>query len=173
MTSAEMKKLEQLRPGSRPIFEALIRAMLRRGYDVCIGTVWRPLDVQAAALASGHSTNKVGWHNFVRVDEHGKKVPASRAIDFRRRLPSGAMDTTTSGPEDFWRALYEEATALGLRSLAYRAGAPRWTKLLLNGRRGTRATSRIAATTRRSRRRCAPKRPSYSADREATRISPR
>lgn len=135
MTSAELAKLDELRPGSRPLFEALIRGMQRRGFDPFIGTVWRPEKAQAAAIAAGTTSagQVLSWHMLTRLDD-GKRVPASRAIDFRRRLPNGRMDTTTSGPEDFWRALYEEATALGLRSLAYREGAPRWRKLLLNGR---------------------------------------
>lgn len=121
MTSAELARLDQLRPESRPKFEALIRAMQRRGYDPFIGDVLRTPAQQQAAIANGTTSahQTLSWHFL------------GRAVDFRRRLADGSMDQTTSGPDDFWRALYEEATALELRSLAYHADG---SKVLLNGR---------------------------------------
>jgi hypothetical protein len=120
VTPAEIAHLDELCTSSRPKFEALIAAMLARGYDVCIGQIRRTKAQQDAARAAGTTSKsqKLSWHFL------------GRAIDFRRRLPDGSADKTTSGPDDFWRALYEEATRLGLRSLAYH---PDGSKLLLNG----------------------------------------
>jgi hypothetical protein len=72
--------------------------------------------VISAGTTSKHQ--KLTWHFL------------GRAVDFRRRLPIGGKDMSTGGPDDFWRALYQEAIKLGLRSLAYRNDG---SKLLLNG----------------------------------------
>lgn len=120
MTPAELARLDELRPEARPWFEALIRAMQTRGYAPFIGCVLRTPKQQRQAIADGTTSAHqfMSWHFL------------GRAVDFRRRLPDGTEDTTTSGPGDFWRALYEEATALGLRSLAYHSDG---SKVLLNG----------------------------------------
>jgi hypothetical protein len=120
MTAAEAKHLDGLRPTSRPKFDALIAAMIVRGFDPYVGQVLRTMTEQDEARVAGTTSKgqKLSWHMI------------GRAVDFRRRLPDGSEDKTTSGPDDFWRALYEEATKLGLRSLAYH---PDGTKLLLNG----------------------------------------
>lgn len=121
MTSAELARLDESRPEARPWFEALIRAMQARGFDPFIGCVLRTPKQQRQAVVDGTTSAHqfLSWHFL------------GRAVDFRRRLPNGTEDTTTSGPDDFWRALYEEATALGLRSLAYHADG---SKVLLNGK---------------------------------------
>lgn len=120
MTSAELARLDQLRPEARPFFEALLRAMQSRGYDPFVGQVLRTPAQQQAAIASGATSKHqtLSWHFL------------GRAVDFRRRLANGGEDQTTSGPDDFWRALSEEAEKCGLRSLAYH---PDGTKILLNG----------------------------------------
>jgi hypothetical protein len=119
--TSELARLDELCPTSRPKFDALIAAMLARGYVCRIGQVRRSKAQQAAAIAAGTTSKnqKLSWHFL------------GRAVDFRRELPDGSMDQTTSGPDDFWRALYAEATKLGLRSLAYH---PDGSKLLLNGK---------------------------------------
>lgn len=120
MTSSELARLDELRPEARPYFEALLRAMQARGYDPFIGCVLRTPKQQRQAIVDGTTSAHqfLSWHFL------------GRAVDFRRRLPDGTEDQTTNGPGDFWRALYEEATALELRSLAYH---PDGSKVLLNG----------------------------------------
>lgn len=121
MTSAELARLDELAPVARPWFEALIRAMQARGYDPFIGQVLRTPAEQVNAILAGTTSRhqRLSWHFL------------GRAVDFRRRLAGGTCDTTTSGPDDFWRALYDEATRIpGMRSLAYHGDG---SKLLLNG----------------------------------------
>lgn len=125
-----MARLDQLAPAARPWFEALIRAMQADGYSPFIGQVHRSPAQQRQAIADGATSahQVLSWHGLVAPDG----TPASRAVDFRRRLLDGGEDPTTSGPDDFWRALYKHATAIpGMRSLAYRADG---SKLLLNGK---------------------------------------
>lgn len=122
MTSAELARLDQLRPEARPYFEALNRAMLARGYDPFIGQVHRSRKQQHQAQTDGTTSaaQDISWHEL------------DRAVDYRRRLPDGSCDPTTSGPDDFWRALSEEAAKIpGMRNLAYR---PDGSKRLLNGK---------------------------------------
>lgn len=94
--------------------------MKARGYDPYVGQVLRSVLQQQNAIAAGTTSKHqtLSWHFL------------GRAVDFRRRKPDGTEDPTTGGPDDFWRALFEEATKLGLRSLAYHADG---TKFLLNG----------------------------------------
>lgn len=122
MTSAELARLDQLRPEARPWFEALNRAMQARGYDPFIGQVHREPAQQAQAQADGTTSagQGISWHEL------------DLAVDYRRRLPDGTEDLTTGGPDDFWRALSEEAAKIpGMRCLAYR---PDGSKRLLNGK---------------------------------------
>lgn len=117
----ELARLDQLRPEARPQFDALIAAMEARGYLPYVGQVLRTPAQQQQAIAAGTTSKhqKLSWH-FLR-----------RAVDFRRRRMDGTEDLTTGGPDDFWRALYEEATKIpGMRSLAYH---PNGSQLLLNG----------------------------------------
>jgi hypothetical protein len=121
VTSAELARLDQLCAAARPWFTALIQAMQSHGYDPFIGQVLRTPAQQQQAIAAGTTSKHqiLSWHFL------------GRAVDFRRRLPGGTEDQTTSGPDDFWRTLYEEASAIpGMRSLAYNADG---SKLLLNG----------------------------------------
>lgn len=94
--------------------------MISRGFRPYCGQALRTPRQQQAAIAAGTTSKgqKLSWHFL------------GRAVDFRRRHPDGTEDTTTGGNDDFWRALYLEATNLGLRSLAYHADG---TKFLLNG----------------------------------------
>lgn len=122
MTSAELARLDQLCPAARPWFEALIRAMQTRGYDPFVGQVGRTPAQQRQAIVDGTTSAHqfLSWH-FI-----------GRAVDFRRRLPDGTEDQTTSGPDDFWRALGKEAGKIpGMRSLAYHGDG---SKVLLNGK---------------------------------------
>lgn len=95
--------------------------MQARGYDPFIGQVLRTPAQQQVAIAGGTTSKHqtLSWHFL------------GRAIDFRRRLDNGGEDMSTGGPDDFWRALYDEATKIpGMRSLAYHSDG---SKLLLNG----------------------------------------
>lgn len=122
VTSAELARLDQLRPVARPWFVGLHQAMLARGYDMFVGQVHREPRQQRQAQADGTTSaaQDISWHEL------------DLAVDWRRRLPDGTEDLTTSGPEDFWRALSEESAKIpGMRNLAYR---PDGSKRLLNGK---------------------------------------
>jgi hypothetical protein len=135
VTSADLARLDELAPAARPWFEALIRGMQRRGFDPYIGTVWRSPMQQLRAIVNGTTSKRqaLSWHMLSEIDKKtGDPIPRSRAVDFRRRLEDGTRDPTTTGPDDFWRALYAESAAIpGMRCLAYK---PDGSRLLLNGK---------------------------------------
>lgn len=120
MTPGELARLGTLRDPCRVRVLAVLAAMIARGFDPYVGQSRRTRAQQLAAIERG--TTSVGqvwsWHHL------------DLAVDIRRRLPGGGPDPTTSGPEDFWRALYEEASRRDLRCLAYKPG-PGWRKLLI------------------------------------------
>lgn len=121
LSNAERAKIDQLIPSAKEAHVALIGAMVARGLLPAIGQVDRcpaqQHEAQAAGTTSAHQD--ISWHEL------------DRAVDYRARLASGAMDTTTKN-EAFFRALYEEACKIdGLRSLAYE---PDGSKKLLNGK---------------------------------------
>lgn len=120
LTFGELQRLDALEPDTKRKMSAVISAMEARGFTVYVGQTLRTVAEQQAAQAAGTTSKgqNLSWHFL------------GRAVDFRRRLPDGTEDQTTGGPDDFWRALYEEAGNAGCRSLAYH---PDGTKLLLNG----------------------------------------
>jgi hypothetical protein len=117
----EQQRLDALVPEARQAFDQLIQAMATRGMEPYVGQVYRDPQQQAQAQKDGTTskTQSISWHEL------------RRAVDFRAKLPDGTEDLTTNN-EQFFRALYEEATKIpGLRSLAYRDDG---SKLLLNGK---------------------------------------
>lgn len=125
MTLAELDRLELLIPEARWRVERLIQAMAAEGWDVYVGRTQGSPAQTAAAVAAGRAGKnmKHDWHEL------------RRAADLRRRKATGGPNFDTSpASEPFWRALYKHATALGLRSLAYR---PDGTKFLIEGSKGT------------------------------------
>ncbi|MEP6651806.1 MAG: hypothetical protein ABJA82_00515 [Myxococcales bacterium] len=125
MTTAELSRLELLIPECRWRVERLIQNMQARGYDVFVGRTLGTSADTAKAVAAGRASPgmKVDWHEL------------GRAVDLRRRSANGGPSFDQSpASEPFWRALYDEATALGLRSLAYREDG---SKLLIKTAHGT------------------------------------
>ena len=124
LTPSEEARLELCHPDAKLRFTAIAAAMWYRGLPVYIGETGRTDAEQAAAVAAGHSSEHQvhSWHTL--------RPP--RACDFRKRLSGNRADPTTND-EAFFRALYEEATIAGCRSLAFRADG---TKLLLQTTHG-------------------------------------
>ncbi|HET7037173.1 MAG TPA: hypothetical protein VFI42_15920 [Thermomicrobiaceae bacterium] len=124
MTTAELDRLALLHPEALWRVERVIQRMAARGFDVYVGrTLGTAADV-AAAVAAGRAAKgmKVDWHML------------RRAADLRQRKKDGGPNFDQSAAsEPFWRALYEEATAMGLRSLAYH---PDGTKFIIQTSKG-------------------------------------
>lgn len=125
MTDGEKLRLSQLTSETRELVEKLLAAMGARGYAVYVGSTRRTQVEQDAAIARGTTSakQKQSWHFL------------GRAADLRKRLPDGKPDETTKD-EAFFMALYEEATALGLRSLAYHVVGGQLVKLLITTEHG-------------------------------------
>lgn len=126
MTDAEKFRLSLLTPDLRVRAEGIIQRLIDRGYpEPYVGSTLRTPAEQREAIARGTTgrKQKLSWHLL------------HRAVDFRYRLATGAPDMTTE-QVPFFLALWEEATAIGCRSLAYvadHAGHP--VKLYINGGR--------------------------------------
>jgi hypothetical protein len=118
-------RLGYLEPETRKRAVGVMGRMLMRGHKVGVGSTLRQVDEQREALARGTTSSGqiLTWHFL------------GRAVDFRRRLPDGSLDQTTSGDETFWRDLFECATEEGLRSLAYEQGAPVWKKKYIGAKK--------------------------------------
>jgi hypothetical protein len=125
MTQAERDRLDQLTPETKRRVELVMLAMLARGFDVFVGRTLGTAADTARAVATGHASKnmKHDWHEL------------GRAADLRQRAKSGGPSFDQSpASEPFWRALYEEATRVGLRSLAYRTDG---SKLLIKTTKGS------------------------------------
>lgn len=124
LTPGELARLQRLTAETRERIWRVIDDMAARGFDVYVGSTARTAEEVAKAVAEGRASKGMthDWHML------------GRAADLRRRKPDGGVNFD-QGPasEPFWRALYEVATAHGLRSLAYR---PDGSKLIIHGARG-------------------------------------
>lgn len=124
MSDAEKFRLSLLTPATRARAEAIIQRMYDRGFPrPYVGSTFRTPEEQREAVTRGTTGRKqmLSWHLI------------KRAVDFRYRLANGEADPTTH-QENFFLALWQEATALGCRSLGYvkdHAGHP--VKFYING----------------------------------------
>lgn len=114
MTAAETGRLALLIPECGRRVQQVIAAMGARGFAVYVGQTMRSQAEQAAAQARGttSASQSRSWHQL------------GRAADLRKRNLDGSVDESTHD-ETFFKALFEEATAAGLRSLAYREDGSR------------------------------------------------
>lgn len=114
MTPVEIFRLTQLTPETRERVQQLIDAMTARGLDVYVGQTLRTQAQQHEAQARGttSATQSRSWHQL------------GRAADLRKRNADGTVDESTHD-EGFFQALFDEATKVGLRSLAFRADGSR------------------------------------------------
>ncbi len=114
MTSGEIFRLTQLIPEARERVQQLLDAMAALGHDVYVGQTLRTQAEQSAAQARGTTSvnQDRSWHQL------------GRAADLRKRLPDGSVDESTHD-EEFFRALFDEAQKVGLRSLAFREDGSR------------------------------------------------
>lgn len=136
MTPAEHARIALLVPPFQARVKAICQRMVERGYpEPYIGQTARSYLEQQAALARGTTSSgqKWSWH-FIFMKGQKCYDEGARAVDFRYRLEHDKPDPTTQH-EDFFRALYEEATWAGCRSLAYKPDEHGLTKLYLNGGR--------------------------------------
>lgn len=126
MTTAELDRMELLIPDARWRVYRVIQNMAERGFDVFVGATGRSLaEVEAARLAGRSSATQTrSWHEL------------GRAADLRPRKATGGPNYDTgSDSYPFWRALQDEAEAVGLRCLAYR---PDGAQLLISTVKGKR-----------------------------------
>lgn len=88
--------------------------MEARGLKVYVGQTMRSQAEQAAAQVRGTTSIHQGrsWHQL------------GRAADLRKVFDDGTVDESTHD-ETFFQALFDEATAVGLRSLAFREDGSR------------------------------------------------
>src|SRR5882757_3873797 len=114
MTNGEIYRLTQLTAETRERVHQLIDAMATLGHDVYVGQTLRTQTQQAEAQARGttSATQSRSWHQL------------GRAADLRKRNADGTVDESTHD-EAFFRALFDEATRVGLRSLAFREDGSR------------------------------------------------
>lgn len=124
LTPGELARMQRLTAETRERVWRVIDDMAGRGFDVYVGSTARTAEEVAKAVAAGRASQGMShdWHML------------GRAADLRQRKATGGPNFD-QGPasEPFWRALYEAATAHGLRSLAYR---PDGSKLLIHGAKG-------------------------------------
>lgn len=125
MTTAETAHLSLLIPECGRRVQQVIAAMGARGFGVYVGQTMRTQAQQAEAQARGTTSvhQSRSWHQL------------GRAADLRKRNADGSVDETTHD-EAFFRALYEEATKVGLRSLAFHVVDGKLEKLLIHAARG-------------------------------------
>ncbi len=124
ITAGELARMQRLIPEARERVWKVIEAMAARGFDVYVGSTARTAEEVAKAAAAGRASvgMRFDWHML------------NRAADLRRRKEGGGVNFDQgTASEPFWRALYEEATKVGLRSLAYR---PDGSKLIIHAARG-------------------------------------
>jgi len=124
LTPAELARMQRLTAETRERIWRVIDGMAERGYDVFVGSTARTVEEVSKAVAAGRASRGMShdWHQL------------GRAADLRRRKATGGPNFDQSpASEPFWRALYETATAQGLRSLAYR---PDGSKLIIHGAKG-------------------------------------
>ncbi len=134
MTDAEKFRLSLLLPDFRARVEGIVQRMVARGYgEPYIGSTLRTPTEQDDAIKRGTTgrRQKLTWH--FKFTNPTTKAAGARAVDFRFRLPGDKPDPTTER-ETFFMSLWEEATAVGCRSLAYdRDTHGRLIKKLING----------------------------------------
>lgn len=125
MTPGETARLSLLIPECGTRVQQVIAAMGARGLAVYVGQTMRTQAEQDATVARGTSSvhQARSWHQL------------GRAADLRKRNTDGSVDETTHD-ESFFRALYEEAIAVGLRSLAYHVVNGQIVKLLIHTTHG-------------------------------------
>ena len=136
MTFAELERLSRLAPPFQVRVRAICARMVERGYpEPFIGDTERSYDEQQRAVARGTSNRKQKWSWHFRFGKGEKCADeGARAVDFRYRLPGDKRDPTTK-QEDFFLALYHEATWAGCRSIAYERDEHGLRKKYINGGR--------------------------------------
>lgn len=120
MTFAELERLGKLTPPFQVRVRAIVSKMVERGYpEPYIGSTARTLAEQLEALNRGTTGRKQKW-SWHFTFKKGQKCSdeGARAVDIRYRMAGDKPDPTTM-KENFFLALYEEATWAGCRSLAY------------------------------------------------------
>lgn len=114
MTDGETFRLTQLTPETRERVQQTIDGMAAIGHDVYVGQTLRTQTEQTAAQARGTTSanQSRSWHQL------------GRAADLRKRNADGSVDESTHD-EAFFRDLFDVATSVGLRSLAFREDGSR------------------------------------------------
>src|SRR6185312_14796533 len=109
VTDGETFRLTQLTPETRERVQQTIDGMAAIGHDVYVGQTLRTQTEQTAAQARGTTSanQSRSWHQL------------GRAADLRKRNADGSVDESTHD-DAFFRDLFDVATSVGLRTLAFR-----------------------------------------------------
>lgn len=101
------KKLASLNPLLRPKVQAVLNALVKRGFKPKIFYGWRSVAVQLQLYREGNSKVKFSFHNAQKPDG----TPNSYAADIVDERYGWEAQAQSSG---FWKALGHEAKAQGL-----------------------------------------------------------
>jgi hypothetical protein len=96
------KKLSSLTPLLRPKVQAVIAALIKRGFRPTIVYGWRSVTVQLELCREGHSKVKFSFHNAQNSDG----TPNAYAADIVDQRYSWTAQAKSSG---YWAALGQEA----------------------------------------------------------------
>jgi D-alanyl-D-alanine carboxypeptidase len=101
------KKLRSMKPEMATKVQTVLDKLAARGFEPRIVYGWRSVAVQAQLFADGRSKVRFSFHNAQLPDG----TPCSYAADIIDRRFAWSPEAESSG---FWKALGEEARALGL-----------------------------------------------------------
>jgi hypothetical protein len=109
LTSSEQDRIAALEPGTQAAVVQLVANLAARGVRVHVGQTLRTPAGEKAVIAAGRSAVTThSWHEI------------GRAADIYPLLDDGSIDWDAENLDNY-RALAEEAVALGFRSLAFNA----------------------------------------------------
>lgn len=101
------KKLQSMKPEMATKVQAVLAALVKRGFQPKVVYGWRSVAVQAKLYAEGKSKVRFSFHNAQKRDG----TPNSYAADIIDARYAWSAQAESSG---FWKALGEEARAQGL-----------------------------------------------------------
>lgn len=109
LTTTDEQRLSKLEPETQGLVRQLISNLNDRGITVVVGQTLRSTADEKAAIAAGKSsaTLKHSWHEI------------ARAVDMYPINPDTGKPDFAGKRDDLYQAMHNEASALGLRGIAY------------------------------------------------------